>query len=166
MLVEHGIVRCAYHAVKQMALSGERQKLIRTESLPPLVGGLCATVHTRIDDVTGIFIRKRLEQHIVDNAENRGAGADAEPESDDRHGGKSWIAPKLAKRIAQVLQEVREEVGHAVSRRHQLLPLLGRDPESLSRQQALRIQLHQHGAASLLIRRATGDQLVVTVFEM
>jgi len=71
-------------------------------------------------DVSGILIRKWLQQHVVDDAENRRAGANAKRKSDDRHGGEAGIALELAKCIAQVLPKVREEVGPTFSRRHWL----------------------------------------------
>src|SRR5882724_2471539 len=149
-----------------MVLHGKLQKLIRTESLPPFVGSLCAAMNARIYDVSGIFIRKWLEQHVVDDAENRRAGANAKRKSYDRHGGEAGIAPELAKCIAQVLQEVGEEVGPTVSRHHWLLRRLAYHPESPLRRRVLGIQLHQHIAASLLVRCAARDQLVVTVLEV
>src|SRR5260370_39963085 len=94
-----------------MVLPGKLQKLIRGESLPPLVGSLCAAMNARIYDVSGIFIRKWLEQHVVDDAENRRAGAKAKRKSYDRHGGEARFAPELAKCIAQGVPEVRQEGG-------------------------------------------------------
>src|SRR5258708_36921419 len=146
-----------------MILPGKLQKLIRTESLPSLVGSLCAAMNARIYDVSGIFIRKWLEQHVVDGAENRRAGANAKRKSYDRHGGEAGIAPELVKCIAQVLQEVREEVGPTVSRHHWLLRRLAYHPESPLRRQVLGIQLHQHIAVGLLACRAPRDQLLVNV---
>src|ERR1700691_4519831 len=149
-----------------MVLSGKLQKLIRTESLPPLVGSLCAAMNARIYDVTGIFIRKWLEQHVVDDAENRRAGANAKRKSYDRHGGEAGIAPELAKCIAQVFEKVREKVGSTVSRHHWLSRRLAYHPESPFGRQVLGIQLHQHIAAGFLVRRAARDQILVTVLEV
>src|ERR1700743_1608872 len=149
-----------------MVLPGKLQELIRTESLPPLVGSLCVAMNARIYDVSGIFVRKWLEQHVVDDAENRGAGANAKRKSYDRRGGEAGIAPELAKRIAQVLQEVREEVGPTVFRRHWRLRRLTYHPESPLRRQVLGIQFHQHVAAGLLVRRAARDQLLITVLKV
>ena len=50
--------------------------------------------------------RQWIEQHRVDPAENRGVGADAEREHQDRDRGKARIAGERAHRVAQVLQIV------------------------------------------------------------
>src|ERR1700730_12698320 len=96
MFVKHGVVEGANYALKGMVLPGKLQKFIRTESLPPLLWSLCAGMKARIYDASGIFIRKWLEQHVVDDAENRGAGANAEREREDRHQGETRVALELA----------------------------------------------------------------------
>src|ERR1700691_645164 len=140
-----------------MVLPGKLQKLIRTVSLPPLVGSLCAAMNARKYDVSGISIRKWLQQHVVDDAENRRAGANAKRKSDDRHGSEAVIAPELAKCIEQDLPEFRQECGPTFSRLRWLLRRLAYHPESPLRQQVLVIQLHQYITAGVIVRRAAGD---------
>src|SRR5579871_3563084 len=102
MFEKHGIVGRANHAVKGMVLPGKLQILIRAESLASLFGSLRAPMNARIDDMPGIPVRKRIEQHVVDNAENGRAGANTEPEGNNRHQGETRVATQLAQRIAQV----------------------------------------------------------------
>src|ERR1700756_1173899 len=92
-----------------MVLSGKRQKLIRTESLPPLVGTLCSSMQARVYDASGILVWKWFEQHVVDDAEDRRAGSNTKPESENRHQRKPRIALERAERVAQVLSEARHE---------------------------------------------------------
>jgi hypothetical protein len=86
-------------------------------------------MNARIYDVSGIFIRKWLEQHVVDDAENRSAGANTERESDDRHQGETRVALELAECVAQVLPKAREEVVPTVSRRRGCLRRFAHRPE-------------------------------------
>src|ERR1700677_976709 len=100
-----------------MVLAGKGQQFIRTESLAPFLRTLCSAMYARIDDVSGIFIRKRLEQHVVDDTENRRAGANTEPERDNRHYRETWVALDLAECVPQVLPEAREGTVPTVSSR-------------------------------------------------
>src|ERR1700744_2217786 len=93
-----------------MVLLDKLQILIRTESLAPLIRTLCSAMDARIYDVAGILIRKWLKQNVVDDAEDRRAGANTEPESDDRHQGETRVALELAECVAQVWPKAREEV--------------------------------------------------------
>src|SRR5215469_12451276 len=104
-----------------MVLCDKLQILIRTESLAPLIRTLCSAVNARIYDVSGIFIRKWLEQHVVDDTENRRAGANTERESDDRHEGETRVALELAACVVQVLPDAHEEVVLTVSRHRRSL---------------------------------------------
>src|SRR5215469_18275999 len=121
MFIKHGIVGGANHAVKGMVLPGKLQVFIRNESLAPLIRTLCSAMKARIDDVSGILIRKWLEQHVIDDAENRRAGANTERESDDRHQGETRVALELAACVVQVLPDAHEEVVLTVSRHRRSL---------------------------------------------
>ena len=67
-------------------------------------------------EALGVVERERTEQESVDDAENGGAGADAESDDKDGEGGESGIAAQGAEGIAQVLQEaVGGGQGHGVS---------------------------------------------------
>jgi hypothetical protein len=57
------------------------------------------------DQLFGVAKRERAEQQCVDDAEDRGARADAEPDDHDGEDGEARVAPQRAKRLAQVLPE-------------------------------------------------------------
>src|SRR5215469_12959366 len=148
-----------------MILPDKRQKLIRTESLAPLIRTLRSAMNSRIYDVPGIFIGKWLEQHVVDDAENRRAGANAERQSNDCHHRETGVAPDLTECMTQVLREAREEAVPTLPRcrfSRRLRSHLG----WLLRQQILVIEFHQHITASVLVHRAAGNQLVVTIIQV
>ena len=55
----------------------------------------------------GIGPRQRPQQHGVDDAEDRGVGADAERQREDRHRGEARIARERAGAETQILSEKR-----------------------------------------------------------
>src|ERR1700675_5046779 len=52
-----------------------------------------------------IFVRVRIKQDAIDNAEDGGCRADAKRQGENRCDDKARRLPKLAKREAQVLQQ-------------------------------------------------------------
>ena len=58
----------------------------------------------------GLRKRQRLEQHAVDDAEDRGVGADAERQRDDRGEREGRRGAKLSRGVADVVPEVVHDV--------------------------------------------------------
>jgi hypothetical protein len=58
------------------------------------------------NDLIGIRIRKRSQKHRIDNAENRGAGADAQGKSDYSGGGEGGRLSQHANAVSYVLGEI------------------------------------------------------------
>ena len=61
-------------------------------------------------EAIGLRKRQRLEQHAVHDAEDRGVGADAERERDDRGERERRCGAKLSHRVADVVPEVVHDV--------------------------------------------------------
>jgi len=57
------------------------------------------------DQPFGLVKRQRAKQQGIDDAEYRGAGADAESHDENGEGGESRVAAQRSKRVAQVLQD-------------------------------------------------------------
>jgi hypothetical protein len=51
----------------------------------------------------GALVRKRRQHHVVDHAEDRRGGADAQSQRHDRDGGESPVLPEDAQGVAQVV---------------------------------------------------------------
>ncbi len=56
------------------------------------------------DELIGLRIRQRIQQHAVDNGEERGVCADGEGESEDGDGGEGWGFRQHAQSESEVLQ--------------------------------------------------------------
>ena len=54
----------------------------------------------------GVAVRQRLEQHAVDDAEDRAVGADAERERDDGDEREPGRSPQDAHRVGEVLPQL------------------------------------------------------------
>ena len=65
----------------------------------------------------GLVKRQRLQQHTVDDAEDRGGGANAERQRQDRGCGKGGLLRKDARRVAHVLPEIATHRSHGQARR-------------------------------------------------
>ena len=70
--------------------------------VPASVGHGVEQAHQPIGFVEG----QRLQQHAVDDAEDRGRGADAKREGEDGRGREARLLPEHARGVAQVLPEV------------------------------------------------------------
>jgi hypothetical protein len=57
-------------------------------------------------NLIGIRIRKRSQKHRIDNAENRGAGADTQGKSDYSGGGEGGRLPQHANAVSYVLGQI------------------------------------------------------------
>jgi len=57
------------------------------------------------DQAFGLGIRQRSEKDGVDDAENRGVGADADSERDDGDGGEAEVRAQGAEGVPEVLKE-------------------------------------------------------------
>ena len=72
---------------------------------PPPDSTPCGRRLLQHDEAVGVGERHRLEQHRVDDREDRGIGADAERERRDRRGREATALPEHPKRLAQVFEE-------------------------------------------------------------
>ena len=105
--------------------------------------------------------RQRLEEHRVEQREDRGVGADAESQRRDRGQGKSGRPSQRSRAITHVLHQHIEKCA-CPHRAHVLLDRL--DPAELQRRGATRFRLIQTVLHLLLHeQRVDGPDLVVEV---
>jgi hypothetical protein len=58
-----------------------------------------------IEELLGVGIRERFQEDSVNDAKNRGVGADAQSQGEDRQRGEAGIFAEGAKSVARVLYE-------------------------------------------------------------
>ena len=105
--------------------------------------------------------RQRLEEHRVEQREDRGVGADAESQRRDRGQGESGRPSQRSRAITHVLHQHIEKCARP-HRAHVLLDRL--DPAELQRRGATRFRLIQTALHLLLYeQRIDGPDLVVEV---
>ena len=57
-------------------------------------------------DAVGIGVRKRSQEHTIDEAEDRAVGPDAEGEREDGDRCEAWIPDERSHAVANVLQQL------------------------------------------------------------
>ena len=65
----------------------------------------CGFAWKTLNSCSDVRIWQRLEDHGIDDAENRRVRADAKSECEHGHGGEAGIAPEHAPRVAGILRE-------------------------------------------------------------
>ena len=118
-------------------------------------------------ELVGVRIRQRLDQHGVDDAEDRRGRADAERQREDRSDGEGWLLPQHARGIPQVHPDIAEHVAG-----RQLPGVMGTGAcaccsgAMVLRQQVPLPELGERQTRGLVLRRAARHQLAPAVLEM
>jgi hypothetical protein len=96
-------------------------------------------------------VRRRPQQHTIDQAEHRGVGADAQREGGGHGGRDGGRAANLTERVRSVVPERVEAVNHG---KH-LVAMAGRGEHGSGRHCVVILMLHASAAEDLLFRRST-----------
>ncbi len=112
-----------------------------------VVDGVRRSASPDLDQPPGILVRQGTEHNRVDDAEDRGVGADAERKGRDGHGGEPTVPAQHADGVEEILaQLIEKRAGPCIP--HGFSDLL--DPAKLDQGGAARLAVRHAGAAPLV----------------
>ena len=85
------------------------QKFRHLKRRAPVGAAIVDVVNEKRDHAFGVGIGKRVEQHVLDDAEDGGGGADAESERDDGEKRERRLIAKSAQAVLEVAEERNHE---------------------------------------------------------
>ena len=113
----HVSIRPANDVIEHVVLSLELEKLRHLEERSAAGPAAGRVVNLNHGDAAGVTIRKRVEQDILDDAENGGGGADPQRQVQDSEDRKRGTVGETAKPVSEILPQ-RLRTSRPSARRH------------------------------------------------